>query len=300
MTFPKAIATAALALAPLALALTCAAALAQGSSTPATPAPASTPTAMDRAYDGQFHANLIPYLWLPTIRTNLQYTIPQLPVGGGTFARDSQIGPSDYLTNLNTAGELAFNVRKGDALLLGDYIYVNASATANAFTTLSGPAGKIKVPASFVTNARIATSIWELAAGISLAHGHNADLNLIVGWRQFPLTATAAYTATIGSRIPLTRSGTVKISPLANDVVFGLQGRVYVGDGHWFTPYYIDAGSGSNQQTWEANAGAGYAFPHGQAFVATFRTLQYNGFTSDSPVKKISMWGPLLGYSFGI
>lgn len=291
------------ALVPAAFVLASAVASAQDSSAPASPAPmpASSPTLMDRAYDGQTHVTLAPYLWLPTIRTNLQYKVPKLPTGAGgaAFATNVQVGPSDYLTNLNSAGEFSFNVRKGDIEFLGDYIFTNLSANANFFTTVSGPAGRIKIPVTVVTNSRLATSIWEVAAGLSLAHSHSADANLFIGWRQFPLTNTLSYNATVGSKIQITRAGTVKITPLTNDVIFGFNGKIFAGD-HWFAPYYIDTGVGATQQTWQGYGGAGYAFNHGQTMQVGFRSLNYYGFASSSPVAKLNMWGPLFGYTFGL
>lgn len=256
---------------------------------------------MDRAYDGQTHLTVAPYIWLPTLRANVHYTVPKLPTGAGgaALAKNVQVGPSDYLTNLNSAGMFSFNARKGDVEFFGDYIFTNLSSNATFYTTISGPAGRIKIPATFVTNSRAAASIWELAAGFSLAHGHNADANLFIGWRQFPLTTNLSYDVTIGAKPLLTRSGAVKITPLANDVIFGFNGRVFAGD-HWFAPYYADMGVGATQQTWEAYTGGGYAFNHGQTLVAAWRSLNYYGFSPGSPVRKLSMWGPLLGYTFGI
>lgn len=290
------------ALFPTALAFATAAARAQESPAAATPAPAASPTLMDRAYDGNTHVTLAPYLWLPTIRSNVKYAVPKLPTGagGGAVATNVQVGPSDYLTNLNSAGMFAFNVRKGDAELLGDFIFTNLSSNATFYTTLSGPAGHLKIPATFTTNARFSSTIWELAGGLSLAHSHNADVNVLIGWRQFPITTNLSYNATIGGpRVSFTRSGTVRIAPIASDVIFGFNGKVFAGD-HFFVPYYIDMGVGSNQSTWEGYGGAGYAFAHGQTLVATIRSLNYYGFSSSSPVQKLNMWGPLLGYTFGL
>lgn len=268
--------------------------------TPAPPMPAASPTLMDRAYDGQLHVTLAPYIWLPTARTNLQYTIPKLPNGaGGTFATNVQVGPSDYLANINSAAMFAFNVRQGNIELLGDYIYTNFSSNATLNSTVSGPLGKIKIPVTITTNARLASSIWELAAGLSIFHDHSADANLLVGWRQFPSTTTLSYTAAVGTRPLLSRAGTVKISPLTNDVIFGLNGRVFAGE-HWYVPYYGDIGVGATQQSWEAYGGVGYAFNHGQSFVATYRTLNYNDFQGSAPIRKLSLYGPLLGYTFGL
>lgn len=267
---------------------------------PAAPMPAASPTLMDRAYDGQLHVNIAPYIWLPTARTNLQYTVPKLPTGaGGTFATNTQVGPSDYLSKINSAGMISVNLRQGNFEVLGDYIYTNFSSSATFNSTLSGPLGKVKIPVTFTSNARLASSIWELAAGLSIFHDHSADANFFVGWRQLPSTTTVSWTADIGSRGILDRAGTVKVSPLTNDVIFGLNGKVFAGD-HWYVPYYGDIGVGATQQTWQAYGGVGYAFNHGQSFLAAFRTLNYNDFSAGSPIRKLSLWGPLVGYTFGL
>lgn len=272
----------------------------EASPAPASPMPTASPTLMDRAYDGQLHVTLAPYIWLPTVRTNLQYTIPTLPSGaGGAVAKNVTVGPSDYLTNFNSAGQFAFNLRLGAAELFGDYNYSNFSSSATFQSTVSGPGGRVKIPATFITNSRLASSIWEIAAGYSLAHSHNADLNLFVGWRETPLTTTLSYTASVGSRRPLTTAGTVKVTPLTNDVIFGFNGRVFAGD-HWYVPYHVDMGSGFNQNTWQAYGGVGYAFPHGQSFVATYRSLNYYNFPSGAAFQKLTINGPLLGYTFGL
>jgi hypothetical protein len=268
--------------------------------TPATPMPAASPTLMDRAYDGRLHVTLAPYIWLPTARTNLQFTIPKLPTGaGGTFVTNTTVGPSDYLSKINSAAMFSFGLRQGDVEVIGDYIYTNFSSSATFNSTLSGPVGKLKIPLTVTSNARLASSIWELAAGLSIAHSHSADANFFVGWRQFPSTTTLSYTATVGKRGLLSRAGTVKVSPLTNDVIFGFNGRIFAGD-HWYVPYYGDIGVGATQQSWQAYGGVGYAFNHGQSFIATYRTLNYYGFAGDAPIRKLSLYGPLLGYTFGL
>src|SRR5262245_65544714 len=55
---------------------------------------------------------LTPYLWLPTINSGLRFEIPPDDPGGGTSV-DSEIGPSDYLTDLNGVLMLAAELRRG-------------------------------------------------------------------------------------------------------------------------------------------------------------------------------------------
>ena len=253
---------------------------------------------MQREYDGQLHVTLAPYIWLPTVRQNLQYSIPTLSGHGGLPIQTSvQITPTDYASKLNAAAMFAFEVRKGALDLFGDYIYTNASATAGVSTVVTGPTGHIKIPITLNTNSHLAASIWEIAAGFSLAHGNNADVNVFAGWRQFPLNLTFDYTAVVGKRGIIAPSGTVVENPMANDVIFGLRGKAFLSD-HFYIPYYADMGVGAINQTWEAFGGGGYMFNHGQTIVLVYRSLNYYDFPSNSAVQKLTMSGPLLGYTF--
>jgi hypothetical protein len=292
----------------LACALVSATAMADAQETPgpstATPAPASSPTLMDIQYDGRTHVMLAPYIWGPTVRGNYQYSIPTLPGRpGGVVQSSVQVKPVDYAGSLNSAAMFAFDARKGDIDVFGDYIYTNASASASASATISGRFGKVQIPVSLNTNARLAVSIWEAAAGFTVARGHDADLSIFMGLREFPLNLTLDYNATIGKRGIITKSGTVKTSDITQDVIFGLRGKAFFGDSRWFVPYYMDVGSGAGtigNQTWEAYSGAGYAFNHGQTLLFAYRTLNYNSFAPISHVQKLSMAGPLLGYTFNL
>lgn len=277
---------------------------AQETPAPATPAPAASPTLMDREYDGNLHIMAAPYVWAPTVGGTFQFTIPKLPRrGGGTRQTSASVAPVNYLPKLNSAAMFAFDARKGGIDLFGDYIYVNATVSATASATLSGRLGQRQVPVSLSTNARLRESIWEAAAGFTVARGHNADLSVIAGLREYPLSLTFDYTATIGTRRPFMRSGSVQTADIAQDVIFGLRGKAFLGDGHWYVPYYVDLGTGIGQlgnQTWQGYSGAGYAFNHGQSIILLYRDLTYTGFSPISHVQKLSMYGPLLGYTFNL
>jgi hypothetical protein len=84
------------------------------------------------------------------------------------------------------------------------------------------------------------------------------------------------------------------------DVIFGLRGKAFFGDSRFFVPYYIDLGVGANNQTWQGYGGAGYAFDHGQTLQLAWRSLNYYGLPSNSAVQKLTMGGPVLGYTFGL
>lgn len=277
---------------------------AQETSAQATPAPAASPTLMDREYDGNLHLIAAPYVWAPTVGGTFQYTLPKLPRRpGGTAQASAQVPPVTYLPKLNSAVMFAFDARKGGIDLFGDYIYLNATVSASASTTLTGRFNRLNVPVSLSTDAHLRESIWEAAAGFTVARGHNADLSIITGMREYPLSLSIDYSATIGRRRPFTTSGSVLTADIAQDVVFGLRGKAYFGDGHFYVPYYGDVGTGIGQlsnQTWQAYSGAGYTFNHGQSLIVLYRDMSYFGFAPISHVQKLSMYGPLLGYTFNL
>lgn len=269
------------------------------------PAPAVTerPTLMDMQYDGQTHITVAPYVWLPTVKGNFQFSVPTLPRRPGhTLQGSVQVGPSDYLAKLNSAAMMALDVRKGGFDIFGDYIYTNATATASFDSVISGPRGRVHVPVSFATSARLAARIWEAAGGFTVARGHDADLSIFLGIREFPVNLTLGYNATIGKRGIIARSGTITASEQTNDVITGLRGKAFFGDGRLFVPYYIDIGTGASNgnQTWEGLTGAGYAFSHGQTLIFTYRTLNYFSFPPVDHVQKLTMSGPLIGYTFNL
>jgi hypothetical protein len=278
-------------------------ALAQDTSAP-TPAPAASPTLMDRQYDGQTHVTLAPYIWLPTLHGTFQYTVPNLPRhAGSTELFNFQTTPSDYVSKLNSAVMGALDIRQGNFDVFGDYIYANATANAGQTAVISGPLDRRQIRLGLSTSARIASRIWEGAAGYTFARGHDADLSIFLGLRQTPINLTLGYNATISDkRGTATANGTVLASTITNDVITGLRGKAFFGNGHIFVPYYIDFGTstGVNNQTWEGMTGAGYAFDHGQTLVFTYRTLNYFSFPPNVQVQKFNMSGPLFGYTFNL
>jgi hypothetical protein len=295
-------------LVPAALAFAAAGAVARAQEPPASPAPSpmetAQPTFMDRQYDGKIHAMVAPYIWGPTVKLDTQFAIPTLRHGhgGGLVQSSFQVGPSDYLPKLNSAGMLAFDVRQGDVDVFGDAIYLNASTSATVAGSIAGPRGKRQVPITIDANAHLSTAIWEAAAGFTLAHSHSADVSMFLGVRNFPLTLNMDYTATIGKRGIVAPTGSLTTSDYTSDVIWGVRGRVFFNGDRIYVPYYFDYGTGSNNTSWQAYGGAGYAFHHGQTLVALWRALNYTNFPPPptSHVQKLNLSGPLLGYTIPI
>jgi hypothetical protein len=280
--------------------------LASAQEPPPSPQPAGTsvPTVLDQQYDGKTHLTITPYIWGPTVHADFQYQVP--PVrrrhgggrGGQVIGTALQVGPSDYLPKLNTAGMLDVDIRQGNVDLFGDAIYLNASTTATITTIVSGPRGRIQFPVTIDSSARLATAIWQVGLGYTLARGHSADLSMFAGFRSFPVNLTADYNTFVGNKRYVGPAGTITTSDNTSDAIWGLRGKAFFGNDRWVVPYYIDVGQGTNNQSWQAYGGAGYVFNHGQSIFALYRTLNYNAFPPTAHVQKLSMYGPLLGYSF--
>lgn len=289
-----------------ALAVAAAGATANAQESPTSPSPAETakPTFMDRQYDGKVHAMVAPYIWGPTIKLDTEFTIPTLRRGhgGGAVQSSFAVGPSDYASKLNSAGMAAFDVRQGNIDVFGDAIYINASTNASVFGTIGGPRAKVQVPVTIDANAHLSTAIWEAAAGFTLAHSHSADVSMFLGVRNFPVNLNLDYTATVGKRGILAPSGSLSTSDYTSDVIWGIRGRVFFNGDHIYVPYYFDYGTGTNNQSWQAYGGAGYAFNHGQTLVALWRALNYTSFPPPptAHVQKLNLAGPLLGYTIPI
>jgi hypothetical protein len=268
---------------------------------PAAPLPEPTANSqMAQKYDGNLHITLAPYIWGPTVKLNTQYSIPTLPGRPvHIFAPNIEIGPSSYLPKVDSAFMAAFEIRKGILSLYGDGIYLNASTSATFVGAISGPLNRIHIPYTVNTVARISPAIWELAAGVTLAHNDFADVNFFAGTRQFPISATLSYNAVIGRRGIIAPAGNLRTFDAADDMILGLRGQVFF-DRHLFVPYYGDFGNGSNNQSWQAYGGAGYAFDHGQTIVAMYRALNYFNFPLTAHTQKFNMAGPLIGYTFNI
>lgn len=269
----------------------------------ASPAPASG-TILDKEYDGKLHYNLTPYIWLPSINGNLQFTTPVAGrkgrFGGVVIPLSVQVGPNQYLSKINFAAMGAFEIRKGVFDLSGDYINLNGSMGTTNVTQIQGPKGGFVVPINLGTSSHLASSIWDLNAGISVAHGSDADLVAFGGYSTFPITATLSYNVSAGR---LKRSGGLTRADSAQDWIWGLRGQALFGnDKKWFVPYYFDSGMGNNNNTYQYYTGVGRVF--GQNSVTlTWRSNQYTAANNAAPnalVQRLRFDGPMLGYTFGL
>ena len=227
-------------------------------------------------------------------------TLPRHGHGERLIQSTVDVGPSSYLPKLNAAAMAAFDVRKGNIDVYGDAIYLNASTTATISSTISGPLGKVHIPLTIDSSARLSSAVWELALELhGRAQPHRRPKYFSRLSRFSRSSLNVSYTGIVGKRGILAPTGTVTPSDHTTDAIWGLRGRAFTNQ-HWYIPYYFDFGGGSNNQTWQAYGGAGYAFTHGQSLVVLYRQLEYYGFPLTAHAQRMDLGGPVLGYTFNL
>src|SRR4030095_3907241 len=107
------------------------------------------------------------------------------------------------------------------------------------------------------------------------------DMRQTLGWN---------FSADLGPLNP-SRSGSKEIKVDNWDAIVGAKGRIYFGDNReWFTPWYVDVGTGQTDLTWQVIGGIGYAFKWGEV-IGVWRYMDYR-FKSGTPINDMNFSGP--------
>jgi len=144
-------------------------------------------------------------------------------------------------------------------------------------------------------------TVWTLLGGYAAVHEPHVTIDVIAGFRYFGLDATtnwqlsAPVTAPPGAQA-FARTGSVTESEDLWDAIVGIRGRVKLGEGNWFMPYYLDAGAGDSKLTWQGVLGVGHAFKWGDIILA-YRYLSYEQ-GDNKLVDDLSFGGFGLGLNF--
>jgi hypothetical protein len=240
---------------------------------------------------------LTPYLWLPNINGTLKYSIP--PGTGGS--PEVEIGPNDYLTNLNAVLMLAGEARKGKWSLFTDFIYLDFSAERSSVKSVDFAGTTVGTTIDAGTKTTLKGTVWTLGGGYAMVQTAGASLDVIGGIRYFGLQATTDWnlSATVvgppGS-LSFPSTGSVSADEDSWDAIIGARGRIRLGEGHWSVPYYLDAGTGSSSFTWQGLLGVAYSFAWGDVTLA-YRYLYYDEKNSKL-IQDLYFNGPALGATF--
>lgn len=251
----------------------------------------------DDAQDWQF--DLTPYLWLPTISGNVNYTPPG---GGGGGAPNIDVGPTDWLDLLNGAALLSGGVRKGRFALRADYVYLSLKSEKDDVVAVRD-GGLLPVDSSLnvSTETRFDGSSWTLAAGYAVHRAESSAAELFAGVRYLGLDLRTSWNLSLditgpGGSVVLPAAGSVGDDVELWDGIAGVRGHRQIGDSRWSIRYYLDFGTGSSELTWQALAGVSYCYDWGELLLM-YRHLDYDE-GSDKLLEGLSLTGPALGARF--
>jgi hypothetical protein len=224
------------------------------------------------------------YLWLPSIKTSTQLDLP----GGGTISESTDTNFSDILSKLKFAFAGTLEGRRGPWSFLGDVQYINVGGLKSKVTSISGPTGIVTVPIDVGSRVNLKNVISTFEGGYTLLQTPGARSDILAGLRYTSVKAELNWELS-GPTGGLATEGGVEKTKNFLDGVVGVRGSASLG-GNWDFRYYLDAGTGSSQLTWQAIAGVGYNFKGGDV-VLDYRHLAYE-FHNDRPISDLKMSGP--------
>ena len=209
------------------------------------------------------------YLWGASIDAR--------PVGGDSI----HISFSDIIDNLDMAMMTTLGARKGKWSLLTDLIYLDIE------TDQKGTAELINQPIRTDVDVEMEAWIVTAAGGYNLVETDKYSLDLLAGarylWLEIPLEFQ------IGALKE-------KASPFGEhwNGIVGVRGKLDLAD-KWYMSYYLDAGTGDSDFTWQGVAGLNYQF---RKVTAAFG-YRYLDFDIDGPeIDDITIKGPYAGVKF--
>ena len=247
-------------------------------------------------YDGKIHIDVTPYVWAPTLNGQFRFPLSKLPPAamGVPIAKDlsqtfdAKVGPNSYLANINFALMANATIRIGNVALYSDLINANVSGARSTVTNLTGPRGNLNATISNQAQSQIVSTLWTVGPSYSVYHTEKSSVDILAGGRFLWLSANAnvQLTGALGG----THTAGVSRKVNYGDFVIGTYGHIGLG-GHWSAPYYLDAGFGT-PSSWQGIVGVKYGNTS-----LSWRYLQYNASSSDALLQRLSLGGPMIGYT---
>jgi len=233
--------------------------------------------AADSGTDDDWQIAAILYLWAPGIKGS---------TAGGS---DIDISFDTLINNLNMTFMGAVEARKAQWSLLGDVIYLNVGAGGGGTVPVAAAPG---VTADVGVDVKTRAWVLDLIGGYNIWQAEQGSLDILLGARYLEMKVDFGLDLGIGSFVAArdrSAQGTVW------DGVMGVKGH-YNLNPKWYVPYYLDAGTGESELTWQASAGVAYRFNWGDVSLQ-YRHIAWE-FGSGSKLNDMSVSGPLLAARF--
>lgn len=238
--------------------------------------------------DWQFRASI--YGYFPSIGGETNF-----PAGGGEI----DIAAEDLIENARFVGMASFEAQHERWGAFVDAIYMNVGDSVSGTTSLG--AGQVSLPPGITADASLDIKAWVVttAASYRAIATSQSTFDVFAGARLLDAKGDLDYSFNVDLS-PFggpPQQGSAEASDDKLDAIVGVTGRYEFGaDGRWFIPYYLDAGAGDSDLTWQAALGIGYATRHGEVFAA-YRHLDYD-LGDDGAIASLDFDGPALGLAY--
>ncbi len=227
---------------------------------------------------------LTPYLWLPIIDGTLRYSLPPAqPLDPDPGDPDVSVGPTDWLDLLNYGLLLSGTAIKGRLSVLTDLVVISMTSKNDGEIDLVRFGGD-RIPIDVTTQGTVRSDLdgltFTAASGFALGSGGKYSPIVFAGARFFGLDAGSSWSLTVdidapGGGVALPASGSIDSDSDLWDGIVGVRGRLGSAGSAWSVPYYLDAGTGSSDLTWNAVLGVSREFDWGDLLLA-YRYLEYD------------------------
>lgn len=238
----------------------------------------------------RFQASI--YAYLPTIGGSTIFP----PESGGSSA---SVDIDTILENLKMTFMGSFEAKRGQFGVFTDVIYLDVGDRRSGSRDLT--LGGVTLPAGVDASVEFDLKgwAWTFAGTFEAIRTPDAHLDVFGGMRMLDIEQSLDWTLTgnVGAVALPNRIGSRGVGLQNWDVIAGVKGRVAFGEGRrWYVPYYLDAGFGDSQATWQALAGVGYSFSWGDMY-ASWRYLDYD-MKSGKAIESLNFNGPAIGAVF--
>ena len=209
--------------------------------------------------------------------------------GSTAGGADIDVSFDTLISNLNMTFMGAVEARKGPWSLLGDVIYLNAGGDGAGKVPIAiapGAAAKVKV------NVKTRSWILNLIGGYNIWQSEQGSLDALLGARYLEMKIDFCLDFALG---PFAISKGLSPQDTVLDGVMGVKGHYNINP-KWYVPFYLDAGTGESELTWQASAGIAYRFNWGDVSLQ-YRHLAWE-FGSAGGLNDLSVSGPLLAAKF--
>jgi hypothetical protein len=205
-------------------------------------------------------------------------------IGATTVTGDDiDITFSDIMKNLDIALMGTLAARRDKWTLFADIIYLDVSADDKSTANIIGRPVKTKVEVGlkgFITTLAGAYTVMETDA---------TRLDLLGGARHFSLDADLKFD--IGRTKEMYSD-----SDHVWDGIIGIRGDTKLNE-KWYLTYYLDAGTGDTDLTWQARTGISYKFEKADVHFG-YRYLEWDFDDNNDTFDDLNISGPFVGVRF--